>query len=91
MTKLKKTGEFAAALFEENKIGKDLLTPRAIIPNDSKLFAQADIDKSITHFVTSDKRSKSTFSALRKHIKPKFEVIDISTPYNETFGILDLQ
>lgn len=87
----KKTGEFAAALFEENKIGKDLLTPRAIIPNDSKLFAQADIDKSITHFVTSDKRSKSTFSALRKHIKPKFEVIDISTPYNETFGILDLQ
>lgn len=87
----KKTGEFAEAIFEENKISKDKLSPRAIIPNDSKLFAQADIDKSITHFVTSDSRSKSTFSALRKHINPKFEIIDISRPYNETFGILDLQ
>ncbi|MDX1350076.1 MAG: hypothetical protein R3279_07510 [Putridiphycobacter sp.] len=87
----KKTGEFAEAIFEENKISKDKLSPRAIIPNDSKLFAQADIDKSITHFVTSDSRSKNTFSALRKHINPKFEIIDISRPYNETFGILDLQ
>lgn len=87
----KKTGEFAEVIFEENKISKEKLTPRAIIPNDSKLFAQADIDKSITHFVTSDSRSKSTFSALKKHISPKFEIIDISRPYNETFGILDLQ
>lgn len=87
----KRTGEFAEAIFEENKISKDKLSPRAIIPNDSKLFAQADIDKSITHFVTSDSRSKNTFSALRRHISPKFEIIDISRPYNETFGILDLQ
>lgn len=86
----KKTGEFAEAIFEENKISKDKLSPRAIIPNDSKLFSQADIDKSITHFVTSDSRSKNTFSALRRHINPKFEIIDISRPYNETFGILDL-
>lgn len=87
----KKTGEFAEAIFEENKIGKEKLSPRAIIPNDSKLFAQADIDKSITHFVTSDSRSKSTYSALKKHINPKFDIIDISRPYNETFRILDLQ
>lgn len=87
----KKKGEFAQVIFEENKIEKEKLSPRAIIPNDSKLFAQADIDKSITHFVTSDSRSKSTFSALRKHINPKFEIIDITNPYNETFGILDLQ
>jgi predicted nucleic acid-binding protein len=87
----KKTGEFAEAIFEENKIAKKKLTPRAIIPNDSKLFAQADIDKSITHFVTSDSRSKSTFSALKRHINPKFEIIDISTQYDVTFGVLDLQ
>ena len=87
----KKTGEFAEAIFEENKISKEKLTPRAIIPNDSKLFAQADIDKSITHFVTSDSRSKNTYSTLKKRINPKFDIIDISRPYNETFGILDLQ
>jgi len=87
----KRTGEFAAVLFEENNIDKEKLSPRAIIPNDSKLFAQADLDKTITYFVTSDIRSKKTYAALKKQILPKFEIIDISSPYNETFGILDLQ
>jgi predicted nucleic acid-binding protein len=86
----KRTGEFAAAIFEDNKIGKEKLSPRAIIPNDSKLFAQADLDNSITHFVTSDSRSKNTFQSLKKSINPKFEIIDLSKPYNETFGVLDL-
>jgi predicted nucleic acid-binding protein len=86
-----KTGEFAASIFEENKLSEEKLTPRAIIPNDSKLFAQADLDKSITYFVTSDSRSKGTYGNLKKRIKPRFEILDISRPYNEAFGILDLQ
>lgn len=57
----KRTGEFAEVIFEENKIGKEKLFPRAIIPNDSKLFAQADLDKTITYFVTSDSRSKNIY------------------------------
>lgn len=85
-----KTGKFAEIIFEENKINKEKISPRAIIPNDSKLFAQADLDKSITYFVTSDIRSAYTFSALKKQIIPKFQIIDISIPFNETFGILDL-
>lgn len=87
----KRTGAFAAAVFEENKINTEKLSPRAIIPNDSKLFAQADLDQSITHFVTSDKRSKNTYALLKKRIPPKFEIIDISIPYDKAFGILDLQ
>lgn len=87
----KRTGEFAEAIFEENKIDREKLSPRAIIPNDSKLFAQADLDKTITYFVTSDSRSKGTFLALKKRKNPKFEIIDISRPYHETFGILDLR
>src|SRR5690606_17174509 len=47
----KRTGEFAEAIFEENKIDKEKLSPRAIIPNDSKLFAQADLDKTITYLL----------------------------------------
>ncbi len=85
-----RTGEFAEAIYEENKINKERLSPRAIIPNDSKLFAQADLDKSVTYLVTSDIRSKNTFSALIKRITPKFQIINISTPFNETFGVLDL-
>ncbi len=84
-----KTGEFAKAIFEENQINQERLQPRAIIPNDSKLFAQADLDSSINYFVTSDNRSKRTYSNLLKQITPKFEILDISIPYNEVFGILD--
>lgn len=85
------TGIFANAIFKENAISETKLSPRAIIPNDSKLFAQADLDQSISHFVTSDARSINTYNALRKHIAPKFLVIDINNPYHESFGVLDLK
>jgi len=51
--------------------------PRAIIPNDYKLFAQADLDKSVSHFVTSDLRSNNTLNMLKKEVNPKFEIINI--------------
>ena len=88
LSQAKRTGEFAKIIFEEKKVSKEKLLPRAIIPNDSKLFAQADLDKSITHFVTSDSRSKSIYSTLKQKTTPKFEIIDINTPYNEKFSIL---
>ena len=85
-----RAGEFAQIIFTENKISLTSLHPRAIIPNDSKLFAQADIDKTITHFVTSDIRSKGTLGLLKKGTNPKFEIISIDIPFSETFGILEL-
>lgn len=85
-----RTGKFAHVIFSENKIEIEKLTPRAIIPNDSKLFAQADLDKTITHFITSDLRSKVTLELLRKVVTPKFSIISIDLPYTEAFGILDL-
>lgn len=60
----KKAGEFANIIFDEKKFSATDLKPRAIIPNDAKLFAQADTDKSITHFVTSDSRSQGTLKLL---------------------------
>ncbi|MGK0363192.1 MAG: hypothetical protein ACI85O_000236, partial [Saprospiraceae bacterium] len=64
-----KTGEFAKIIFSENKVAKEKLSPRAIIPNDSKLFAQADLDASITPFVTSDERSRKTLGNLKKGVR----------------------
>jgi len=86
----KRAGEFAEAIFTQKNITGAELSPRAIIPNDSKLFAQADSDPSILHFVTSDSRSQSTFSLLSRTLKPRFRIIDISTPYHEVFGVFDL-
>lgn len=87
----KRTGEFAKTIFQEKKICNEDLKPRAIIPNDSKLFAQSDIDKSISYFVTSDSRSLNTHKMLSKRLKPRFEIIDIKTPYDQQFGILDFK
>ena len=84
------TGQFANIIFTENKVSEEKLRPRAIIPNDSKLFAQADLDKSVTYFVTSDTRSKSTLALLKKVTNTKFDIISIDVPFTETFGILDL-
>lgn len=85
-----RAGEFAEIIFKGNKISKEKLFPRAIIPNDSKLFAQSDIDKTITHFITSDLRSQKTLALLKKEANLSFEVITMDIPYNEAFGILDL-
>ncbi len=85
-----RTGEFARIIFYENQISLEKLYPRAIIPNDSKLFAQCDLDNTISHFVTSDVRSKNTLALLKKGTTPKFDIINIDIPYSETFGILDI-
>lgn len=84
------TGRFAEVIFAENNIREDKLKPRAIIPNDAKLFAQADIDNSVTYFITSDSRLKATWAMLKKHLPVRFGIIDIENPYGETFGRLDL-
>lgn len=53
-----KTARFADVLFKVNRVSEQKIYPRAIIPNDSKLFAQADLDRDIRYFVTSDSRLK---------------------------------
>jgi hypothetical protein len=51
----KRTGEFAKIVFL-NK-GKLKLSERNIIPNDTKLFAQADCENSVEFYLSSDSES----------------------------------
>lgn len=83
----KRTGEFAKIVFQ-NK-GKLKLKERNIIPNDTKLFAQADCEKAVEFYLSSDTESFKIYNLLKLESAPKFEFIDLSTPFNETFGILD--
>ena len=82
-----KAGEFARTVFEDR--GRLNLTHRNIIPNDSKLFAQADWDESVKHFVTSDEECIKVFKIIKQKLNPKFDIINIRTPYAETYGLLD--
>lgn len=85
----KRTGELARVVFQnKNKLQ---VTQRNIIPNDSKLFAQADSEMSIAHYLTSDIESKKIFDLLiSEGVKPNFQFIDLNTPFHELFGVLDL-
>ncbi|MDP9956079.1 hypothetical protein J2X97_001716 [Epilithonimonas hungarica] len=84
-----KTGEIAKIVF--TKKGKLKLNERNIIPNDSKLFSQADIEQSIIYYLSSDTESIKIYNLLKDESQPlHFNFIDLNIPPNEFFGYLDL-
>jgi hypothetical protein len=86
----KRTGEFAKIAINAKRSGKIDVANRNIIPNDTKQFAQADCEKAIEFYLSSDSESLKIYNLLRQETAPKFQFIDLKTPYNETFGLLDL-
>ncbi len=64
---------------------------RLIIPNDSKIFAQGSVEKGIRYFVTSDVKSKKNIDILRQECQADIEHMDITTPYNVYFGLIDFE
>lgn len=83
----KRTGELAKIVFQ-NK-GKIKLNERNIIPNDTKLFAQADCEELVAFYLSSDTESLKIYNLLKEHTNPKFQFINLYTPYSEFFGIFD--
>ncbi|MBL8124167.1 MAG: hypothetical protein KIT61_08895 [Pyrinomonadaceae bacterium] len=84
-----KAGEFARLTFE--KKGSLDLGSRLIIPNDTKLFAQADVPTDVTHFATSDVNSLKMHDLLKTESTISFEMINIRNPYHEELGILPFE
>jgi len=84
----KRTGTFAKIVFQ-NK-GKLKLNERNLIPNDSKLFAQADCEKVIEFYLSSDTESYKIYNLLKTETAPKFQFINLNIPFHETFGLFNL-
>ena len=84
----KKTGEFAKIVFLNKS--KLKLKERNIIPNDTKLFAQADTEKSIEFYLSSDSESLKVYNLLKQETDPKFQFIDLNRAHHQVFGLLDL-
>lgn len=86
----KRTGELASVVFRHrNKLD---LTNRVIIPNDTKLFAQADVESSVLYYLSSDRESQKIYGLLRsQNGGPKFDFLNLAVPPSEAFGILDLR
>lgn len=85
-----RTGEFAKIVFQEKHKGNLQVKERKIIPNDTKLFAQADCENSVVFYLSSDTESYKIYNILKEKSKPDFQFIDLNTPHHQIFGILDL-
>ena len=84
----KRAAEFARIIFQNKNRLK--LNERNIIPNDTKLFSQADIEDSIVYYLSSDSESSKIYNILNEVNKPAFHFIDLKIPPNEFFGELYL-
>lgn len=83
-------GKFARILFDAKKNGEVFVSQRNIIPNDVKIFAQADCFEDIKYFVTSDTEAAGLISRITEKCGVTFEHMDISLPHTNQFGVLDL-
>lgn len=85
-----RTGDFARILYSERNARNVQFKERVLIPNDSKLFAQADVEINIQNFVTSDSESLKAYGILKKHTNTQFSMVDINVSHADRFGILPL-
>lgn len=84
-----KAGEFANIVFTQ----KDTLnlSSRSIIPNDSKLFAQANVEKEINYFATSDAECVKIYNLLNENVFLGFEIINIRGSLSSFLGTLPFE
>lgn len=68
------------------------ITPRAVVPNDTKMFAQADVESDINFYATADVECKKVYDMIKaSEGKLSFEFINITIPHNIFFGVLNFE
>jgi len=82
-----KAGLFARTLFRVKAEGQYTPEQRLIIPNDSKIFAQADAIGAL-YFVTADSKSAKAMDVLTKEKSFSVTHVDIHEPLSTFSGTL---
>lgn len=75
-------------MFRKKKERGAVITPRTVVPNDTKMFAQADLEEEITHYVSADSEATKVFMLIDEEYKMKFAYVDISISHRQFFGEL---
>ncbi len=81
-----RAGEFAKHVFASRQ--DQMQIERKLVPNDTQLFAQADIDNSIEFYLSSDTKSKKVYDLLTKIGNVNFKFLDLHLSPSENFGTL---
>ena len=82
-----KAGDYARALYQAKDNGRYKPEQRLIIPNDTKLFAQASAIGAL-YFVTADVKASKAMDILAKEIGFSVTHVDIHVPVSSFSGSL---
>lgn len=82
------SGRLGEIAFRKKKERGAVITPRTVVPSDTKMFAQADLEEDITHYVSADSEATKVFSLINEEYKMKFDYVDISVSHRQVFGEL---
>lgn len=85
-----RASKFAKIAFQAKKAETLQVNERKIIPNDTMLFAQADCEKAIRYYLSSDTESLKVYNTIKEKRMPKFQFIDLHMAHHQAFGVLDL-
>lgn len=85
-----KAGEFAGIVFSRRDQIPDEITQRVIIPNDTKMFAQADVATGITHYLTADQKCETVYRLVKESAAIDFQILSLRVPHQQAFGELGL-
>lgn len=83
-------GKFASIAFELRQQVPTEITQRVIIPNDTKMFAKADVQPQISHYLTADDRCETLYWLIARQIPPRFQILPLKVPARQAFGELEL-
>lgn len=87
-----KAGGFAGIVFaKRNQMPPEIAQQRAIIPNDTKMFAQAHVTPSVTHYLTADVKCEGVHKLLHEESPLDFQLLSVRVPYHQAFGELNLE
>ena len=87
-----RAGKMIAEVYAEKKKRGATIAPRAVVPNDTKMFAQADVEPDINFYGTADVECKKVYGMIKtSEGKLSFEFIDITIPYTTYFGVFDFK
>ena len=85
-------GYFRYFLEHDFMIKISTIAPRAVVPNDTKMFAQADVEPDINFYGTADVECKKVYDMIKtSEGKLSFDFIDITIPYTTFFGVLNFE
>ena len=87
-----RAGKMIAEVYAEKKKRGATIAPRAIVPNDTKMFAQADVEPDINFYGTADVECMKVYDMIKtSEGKLSFDFIDITIPYTTFFGVLNFE